>query len=552
MRALRVTVLPAAVALGLFAESAALERAPLAVGNSTADIALAVADLVAGLVFVGCGVVAWTRRPESRVGLLLTLSGIAWFLGTFAASGDAGYADFGALFLTLHRGPLVHALLSYPSGRLERWAERATVTFAYVLSFMAEVGLTPGATIALATAVLGVSAQRFLRAAGPLRRARGTAAAASAAFAIVLLVSGVTGLAGSAASVDRSVLWAYEVVLAGIALALTVDLVRGRWVEATVTGLVIDLGEAAETGGLRDHLANALGDRSLILGYRLEDRAVYIDELGRELDLPREEGDRRVTIVRNGGEPVAALVHDAGVLADQELVDSIAAAARLAVSNARLQAGIRSQVAELDASRRRVVEAADAERRRLERQLREGAERRLAELEAILGEAQHHASNGLAATLAPAQAKLARARSDLREFARGVHPRILSEGGLPAALGELADRSSVPTEVSVPGVRFPAPVEVTAYFVCSEALANVAKYAAASSAAIDVTERGGSIVVSVRDDGRGGARVDAGSGLRGLVDRVEALGGRLTVTSPPGEGTRLVAELPITEASSPS
>lgn len=552
MRALRVTVLPVAVALGLFAELTALERAPLAVGNSNADIALAVADLVAGLVFVGCGVVAWGRRPESRVGLLLTLAGIAWFLGTFAASGDSRYADFGTLFLTLHRGPLVHALVSYPSGRLERWPERATVAFAYVVSFIPDVGLTPGASIALAAALLGISAQRFLRATGPLRRARGTAAAASAAFAIVLLLSGVTGLAASDASVDRSVLWAYEVVLAGIALALTIDLVRGRWVEATVTGLVIDLGEAAEAGALRDHLANALGDRSLILGYRLEDRGVYVDERGRELELPQEEGDRRVTIVRDRGEQVAALVHDAGVLADRELVESIAASARLAVANARLQAGIQRQVEELDASRRRVVEAADAERRRLENQLREGAERRLAELETILGEAQHHESNGLAEALASAQAKLARAQSDLREFARGVHPRVLSEGGLPAAVRELAARSSVPTALSVPSTRFPAAVEAAAYFVCSEALVNVAKYAAASRAAIDVTRRGGSIVVSVRDDGRGGARIDAGSGLRGLLDRVEALGGRLTVTSPPGEGTRLVAELPIAEAWSPS
>ncbi|HEV2711481.1 MAG TPA: ATP-binding protein, partial [Gaiellaceae bacterium] len=365
-------------------------------------------------------------------------------------------------------------------------------------------------------------------------------------------VSGVTRFAGSGASIDRSVLWAYQVVLVGIAVGLTFDLVRSRWVDATVTGLVIDLGEAAEAGALRDHLANALGDRSLVLGYRLEDRGVYVDERGRELELQQEEGDRRVTIVRDGGEPVAALVHDPGVLADRELVESIAAAARLAVSNARLQAGIRSQLEELDASRRRVVEAADAERRRLEGQLREGAERRLAELEAILGEAEHHANDGLAEMLAPAQAKLARARSDLLEFARGVHPRILSEGGLPAALRELADRSSVSTVVSVPDVRFPAPVEVAAYFLCSEALANVAKYAAASSAAIDVTQQGGSVVVSVRDDGCGGASVDAGSGLRGLVDRVEALGGRLTLTSPPGEGTRLTAELPIAEASSPS
>jgi len=545
MRALRVAVFPAALALGLFAEWAALKRTPLAEGNSGADIAVAAADLVVGLLFVGSGVVAWMRRPESRIGLLLTLVGIAWFLGTFAGSGSSGYAEFGALFLTLHRGPLVHALLSYPSGRLEHWNERGTVAFAYVVSAIADVGVTPWAAIALGVGVLAIGAQRFLRAAGPHRRARGTAAAASAAFAIVLVASGVTGLAGSSASEDRVVLWAYQVVLAAIVIGLTFDLVRSRWIQATVTGLVIDLGKAAEAGALRDNLANALGDRSLVLGYRLEDRGVYVDERGRELELPLEDADRRVTIVRDGGEPVAALVHDAGVLADRELIESIAAAARLAVANARLQAGIRRQVEELDASRRRVVEAADAERRRLEHQLREGAERRLAELEAILGEVQHHANNGVASTLAPAQAKLARARSDLREFARGVHPRILNESGLPGALRELADRSSVPTELSIPDIRFPAPVEAAAYFVCSEALANVAKYAAAGHAAVAVMQQSGSLVVTVSDDGRGGASLDAGSGLRGLVDRVEALGGRLTLTSPPGEGTRLAAELPI-------
>jgi signal transduction histidine kinase len=417
---------------------------------------------------------------------------------------------------------------------------------------IADVGVTPWAAIALAVSVLAIGTQRFLGTVGPRRRPLAKAAAASAAFAIVLLVSAVSRLADSGASVDRSVLWAYQVVLAGIVIGLTLDLVRSRWVEATVTDLVINLGEAGRSGALRDHLANALGDPSLVLGYRLEDRGVYVDERGRQVELPRKEGDRRITILRDGDEPVAALVHDAGVLAERELVESIAAAARLAVSNARLQADVRSKVEELNASRRRVVEATDAERLRLERQLREGAERRLAELEAILGEAQHHTNNGAAAMLAPAKAKLAQVRSDLREFARGVHPRVLSEGGLPAALRELAERSSVSTEVSVPGVRFPAPVEVTAYFVCSEALANVAKYAASSSAAIDVTKRRGSIVVCVRDDGRGGASVKAGSGLRGLVDRVEALGGRLTLTSPPGEGTRLIAELPTPEASSPS
>ena len=544
MRALRVAVLPAGVLLGLYAEWASLRRGPLEEAATGAEIRLAIADLIVGLLFVGCGLVAWTRRPQSWTGVLLMLAGFAWFLGTFAGSGDSTYAGFGALFLTLHRGPLVHALLSYPSGRVKRRTEWVAVTFGYAVSSIAVVGKTPEAGIVLAVIVLAVGAQRFVGAAGPQRRARAAGAAASAAFAVVLLVSGLTSLAGSGPSLDAGVLWAYQIVLAGIAIGLTLDLMLGRWVRAVVTGLVVDLGEAGEVGTLRDRLANALGDRSLVLGYRLADRGVYVDDRGREVEL-LEEGDRRVTIVRDGDEPVAALVHDADVLTSPDLVQSVAASARIAVVNARLQAEVLRQVDELEASRRRVVEAGDEERRRLERKLREGAERRLAEVQALLGEAEGAVGDGIAAMLAETQAKLERTRSELREFARGIHPRALTEGGLPAALRELAERAALPVELRVAETRYPGPVEAGVYFVCSEALANIGKRAEASAAAVEVTEHDNTLVLTVSDDGKGGARMGEGSGLRGLADRVEALGGWLVVTSPPGAGTRLVAEVPV-------
>jgi signal transduction histidine kinase len=538
-------LLPAGIPLGLYAEWAALRREPLEAPVSGAEIRLAVADFIVGLVLLGCGLIAWTRRPESRVGLLLTLAGLAWFLGTFAGSGSAGYADLGALFLTLHRGPLVQALLSYPSGRLEHWPERAAVAFAYLVSVITDLGETPEAAIALAVVVLAVGVQRFLRTAGPQRRASGTAAVGSAAFAAVLVVSGLARFAGSSASVDRGVLWAYEVVVTVIAIRLTVDLVLGGWVRATVTGLVVDLGEAEAAGTLRDRLANALGDSSLVLGYWLTDRGIYVDDRGQEVELPDEGDLRRVTIVRDRGEPAAALVHDAGVLADPELVESVAAAARIAVANARLQAEVRRQVEELDASRRRVVEIGDAERRRLERELHEGAERRLSELESLLHEASRGAKGRFVTLLAETQAKLERTRSELREFARGIHPRVLTEGGLSVALRELAERAAVPVELRVNDARYPALLEAAAYFICSEALANVDKHAGALRAAVEVSTRDHTLVVVVSDDGRGGASVERGSGLRGLADRVETLGGRLKVTSRPGAGTRLVAELPL-------
>ena len=544
MRTVRVTLLPAGIALGLYAEWAALRRGPFEEAASAAEIRLAVADFVVGLILIGCGVVAWSRRPESRTGLLLALSGLTWYLGTFAASGRSGYADFGALFLTLHRGLLVQALLSYPSGRLEGWTERATVVLAYGVSAIADIGETAEAAIVLASVVLVVGTRRFLRASGPQRRARLPAAVGSIAFAAVLLVAGLARLEGSSPSLDRAILWAYMVVVAGIAVGLTLDLVLARWTQATVTGLVVDLGQAAGPGTLRDYLARALGDNSLVVGYRLADRGVYVDDQGHEIELA-EAGDRRATIVRDGDEPVAELVHDAGVLADPELVEAVAAAARIAVVNARLQAEIRHQVGELEASRRRLVEAGDAERRRLEHELREGAERRLAAVEALLEEAAARAAGGVGTTLAQTLTRLERTRSELHEFARGIHPRVLIDGGLLAALRELADRSALPVELAVPDVRFAPPIEAAAYFVCSEALANAGKHAAASRAQIDVEELDGSLIVSVRDDGRGGATLQGGSGLRGLADRVQALGGRLSVTSPTGGGTRVVAELPL-------
>ena len=164
---------------------------------------------------------------------------------------------------------------------------------------------------------------------------------------------------------------------------------------------------------------------------------------------------------------------------------------------------------------------------------------------ALLDETGAGASAGFVALLAETREELARAQAELVEFARGIHPRRLTEDGLPAALAELASRSGVPVELTVADGRFSEPIEAAAYFVCSEGLANVGKYAQASRAGIEVARRDGILAVAVHDDGRGGATLDAGSGLRGLADRVEALGGRLSVKSPPGGGTVLSAELPV-------
>jgi signal transduction histidine kinase len=544
-RLLRFGLLPAAVALGLFAEWASLRRAPFEPAASASDVRLAVGDFVVGVVLVGCGVIAWNRRPESHVGPLLALAGFTWFLGTFSASGWPGFAGFGALFVTLHRGPLAHALLSYPSGRVARRVEQLAIVSVYGLSAVAVVASTEAGTVVTACCVLAVGTYRYFRSAGPERRARLVAAVAAASFSAVLFVAAAERLAGGGATVDRGVLWAYQVVLVLIAVALTLDLVSRRWTQATVTGLVVDLGAFDQTAPLRDRLAAALGDPSLELGYRLPERDAYVDDAGRALKLPDLTSSRTVTIVREGDQPVAVLVHDSAAVGDAELLHSVAAAARIAVANARLQAEVREQLEEIEASRRRIVEAGDTQRRRIERDLHDGAELRLAEVAALLDESADGGSAGYDAMLAETRAELERAQTELREFARGIHPRILTEGGLADALADLSSRAVVPVELTVADSRFPEPVEAAAYFVCSEALANIGKYAEASCAAIEVRQRNGVLALGVTDDGRGGASIGAGSGLRGLADRVEALGGRLNIESPVGEGTVLSAELPL-------
>jgi PAS domain S-box-containing protein len=202
---------------------------------------------------------------------------------------------------------------------------------------------------------------------------------------------------------------------------------------------------------------------------------------------------------------------------------------------------------ELRRSRARIVEAGDVERRRLERNLHDGAQQRLVSLSLGLRLAQARLKSDppeAERLLEGAAEELSHALAELRELARGIHPAVLTDRGLGAALETLAARAPLPVDLDLPDDRLPEPVEAAAYYVVSEALANVTKYAAASAVAISVTQLNGSAVVEVADDGVGGADPTRGSGLRGLADRVESLDGRLHVESAPGSGTKIRAEIP--------
>jgi len=284
------------------------------------------------------------------------------------------------------------------------------------------------------------------------------------------------------------------------------------------------------------------------VAFWLPERREFVDSDGRTFAVPDDGPKRAVTRLEQEGEPLAVLVHDPTLRDEPKLVEGVAAAARLALQNARLHAEVSAQLAKVKESRSRIVAAADEERRRIERDIHDGAQQRLVALALELRSAQRRLGEDvdpeLEGILESAADELQVAVEELRELAHGIHPGILVQGGLAAALESLASRSPIPVTVDATQERFSPAVEGTAYFVASEALANVVKHARATKASIRATRVNGLLAIEVEDDGIGGASTRDGSGLRGLADRVEAQGGRLRIESPAGSGTRIVGEIP--------
>jgi signal transduction histidine kinase len=531
----RLLLWPAAAVVGLTAEWGLY---------GWADPGDWVPDLLTGWTMIGCGLAGWWRRPQSRSGALLAAAGFAWFAPNFAATGVTALGWLSAYALYLHRGPLVHLLLTYPQGRLVRRLDVAAVAVGYAVATVTPVWADPTATVVLAVLLVAVAVRGYVCAAGRERRMRLAALQVTALLAAVLAAVALVRLAAPGQAANAATLHVYQASLCALSLGLVIGLLRGRWERAEVADLVVELGET-RSGTLRDELARALGDPSLQVGYWVRESAGFVDSEGRPLRVPDPGSERSMTMIERDGQPTAVLVHDPAVLGDPGLVEAVASAAKLAVANARLQAEVRARLAEIGASRRRILEAGDEERGRLERRLRDGAQRRLNELAETLRRARWSAAGaGTIERIVQSESQLARTQEELRRLARGIHPAELSERGLAAALAALARDIPLPVKlvVSVGGAT-PA-VAACAYFVCTEALANVAKYASASNVKILVSSHPGGITVKVEDDGVGGADPGRGTGLRGLVDRVETLGGTFTVESPAGHGTRVIGVIP--------
>jgi signal transduction histidine kinase len=456
-----------------------------------------VTDGLAGFLFLGCGAFAHARRPDNRVGLLLTMAAVS---------------------------STVHLALAFPTGELGSRLQRILVRVGYAVSFgifpvtrilldgrfginddpaRLDLGLlvVKMVRIGLAAAVLCVLLNRWRSATPPVRR--------------LLTPMFMVAIVGGAAEfvVNASPSWATSVgVAANLVGRVTVTLfpvlflvgvLRVRMGRTVVAEMLTRLGKATSTADLQALLGRTLGDPSLQIGYWC---GGPVDAHDAPLGLPDNDGRRAVTMVKWDGRVVAVLIHDAAVNENRHVLEAATTAIGLVLEHQRLTVEVRAQLAEVRASRARIAEAADAERHRVERDLHDGAQQRLVTAaltfqmasERLAGDADPE----VAALLKAGADDLATALRELRDLARGIHPAILTEAGLVAALAALAERAPLSVAIIAdPLPPLPTIVEATAYFVAAEALTNAVKHAGANDVRITVHHTDAHLRVEIDDDG---------------------------------------------------
>jgi signal transduction histidine kinase len=515
------------------------------------------------LTYLCGGLVIWARDPGNRTGPLMTAIALTWYVASLASTGVPGLVEVGIALGDTSTALLFILVLTYPMGRFDRPSDRvAAIALATGITALNALQLVPapiwinvnpnGFVVGLGLTLIAtmLTIRRYVMATPEARRDLLPVLVAGAVLGVTLLLNSIRRIFNFPEDLGGLLLAIKDAAPVAIPIALLIGFYRqsehrlqalvdaipdrmlrfgrdGRYLEPR---RVQDVGRpsgssSAAAQQLQELMVAEVGQT---VARSADDELDTGASRGHEFSLDVADGRREfeARFASSGPDEVTAIVRD---FTDQ-----------------------RAAEAELRRSRARIVEATDAERRRLERDLHDGAQQRLVSaslalrlLRARLGTANDSNELVIAAS-DDAAAALRIAIKELRELARGIHPAILTEAGLGAAITALADRSSVPAAVSsLPDRRLPASVEATAYFVVSEALANVAKYASASHASIGADCVGSTLRVEIGDDGVGGADGSRGTGIRGLEDRVAAVGGRLTIDSPLGQGTLLVAEIPI-------
>lgn len=525
-------------------------------------------------VYVVAGLVAWKRRPSNDMGFLLLIAGLAVYVGGVANTEIPVFLAIGAIGGTLALPATVHLLLAFPTGRLPDRASKLVVMATYAVSLVLEAPkyllnpdgpyppfaiadaphvaawfgiLQTGSATALMVVAAAILMGRLRQADAPHRRV--LIPLFSYGIFTVLFMPLIAILMDRVLHLDPVVRGILQfAVITGVPIAFVFGILRGGFAR---TGELEELGTwlgAADPTreSLAPALARTLGDPSLRLYFTAPHTGALLHPDGSPAIVETRDPRRGWQDIELDGRAIGVIEYDAELLPDRDLVRTAGRIVAIAVERERLTAELMASRRAVVRSRERLVEAADRERRRIARDLHDGLQ---VQLVLLALEAQQIATappHTVAERATRLRMDIDAAAADVRTLVRDLVPAALIERGLAAAAEDLADRMPVPTDFhsELPDGALDDLVETTTYFVLTEALTNVVKHADASRASVRLTQQGGILRLEVSDDGAGGASLDAGTGLRGLVDRVEAIGGRIAVSSPPGDGTLVWAEVP--------
>jgi len=547
---------------------------------------IALDDLLPGSAFALAGLIAWSRRSRNRVGVLMICIGLGLLIGAGPLVQISPLAETLNLVLggswtfvllvigSLWAVALLHLLLVFPGGRLVSRLDRVIVGLLYVavplgglvpalifsndyqgtgsLQFAAFTTHMTSLIVYLICLLLGsgLIIRRWLLA-GPARRRSMSPVIWSLVPIVLALLPPQLAffvVTGPVSGPWHAFVFASPLFLVVLPAGFLAAMLRSEHEMSSVGDLVVKLSDGLLPEQLQPALAKTLHDPSLEVVYWLPTLGWFADLDGKPVNLPAPNSPRTATVLGDPSNPVAALVYDSSLRHEAQLVDTAAAAVRLALENARLQVQLRAQLDEVRQSRARLVEAADGERRRVERDLHDGAQQQLVtlllSLQLAKAAALQRSDPDTAHMLDASIESLKQALGDLRTLARGLHPTILAEAGLLPAIRSLAERCPIPVEVTGDLDRLEPRLEAALYFVAAEAITNAVRHSKGQRICVDLRRRSGWASVDVSDDGVGGADVSRGSGLVGLSDRVAAVGGRLNVQSNQLHGTSLHAEVP--------
>ena len=534
--------------------------------------AVVVADVLAGWSFAVVGAALWTRYRSRWIGGLAIAVGLAIFLPDLRWFENSITWTLGSMVSDVHLILLAWLVLAFPDGRLDRVERLYVASISVYFAALAILGhlfqdpfpgceecppsfllirvdaelnnLIWGVGQVLNLAIVGLLVALIIRkrnsATPAARRALSPVIWALWPIALALVLAFLEPLVGSGDAGAQAVLIIERLALIAFPAALIAGVVRSRLDMARIGDFALALEDAITSTELEARIGDALGDPTARLVFSSNGGEGLIDVHGRTIQVGSARS--KAVIHASDGEDVGAIIYDPAV--DDVLAASVSAAATLAVRNERLRAELRRHLLQIERSRERIAEAAIEERRRIERDLHDGAQQGLLALGANLSSIRAKADGEVGGQLDEVIEDLKVTVESLRDLARGVHPPILTDRGLAPAIETLAEHASVPVELHLTSERFRPSVEAAAYFLVAEALVNAIRHANATSVVVNASCAEGWLTVEIADDGYGGADTRGGTGLQGLKDRIEALGGDLQIISPTGGGTNLKARLP--------